>query len=111
MLSEQPVPKKPKVATDSGTKSSQSGPSVVISEALANFFGVGGREMLQSEVLQRIWEYIKVNRLEVGSVPYSCPSIKKNYNHYYFLFVIAYTGHISAVSICMFTDFIRLIYV
>lgn len=77
MLSEQPVPKKPKVATDSGTKSSQSGPSVVISEALANFFGVGGREMLQSEVLQRIWEYIKVNRLEVGSVPYSCPSIKK----------------------------------
>nr|XP_011462043.1 PREDICTED: upstream activation factor subunit UAF30-like [Fragaria vesca subsp. vesca] len=64
VLSEQPVPKKPKVATDSGTKSSQSGPSVVISEALANFFGVGGREMLQSEVLQRIWEYIKVNRLE-----------------------------------------------
>ncbi|KAM5584326.1 hypothetical protein ABKV19_003945 [Rosa sericea] len=62
--SKQPVPKKPKVVADSGTKSSQSGPSVIISEALANFFGVGGREMLQSEVLQRIWEYIKVNRLE-----------------------------------------------
>lgn len=62
--SKQPVPKKSKVAAESGTKSSQSGPAVVISEALANFFGVGGREMLQSEVLQRIWEYIKINRLE-----------------------------------------------
>lgn len=41
-------------------------PSVIISEALANFFGVDGREMLQSEVLRRIWEYIKVNHLEVG---------------------------------------------
>lgn len=39
-------------------------PSVIISEALASFFGVDGREMLQSEVLRRIWEYIKVNHLE-----------------------------------------------
>ena len=82
MLSEQPVPKKPKVAADSGTKSSVSGPSVVISEALANFFGVGVREMLQTEVLQRIWEYIKVNRLEVGSVPCFAPKIKQKYSHF-----------------------------
>ena len=40
-------------------------PSVVISEALASFFGVDGREMLQSEVLRRIWEYIRANHLEV----------------------------------------------
>ncbi|XP_050368414.1 uncharacterized protein LOC126786600 [Argentina anserina] len=62
--SKQPVPKKAKVAADSGTKSSLSGPPLIISEALAKFFGVGMREMLQTEVLQRIWEYIKVNRLE-----------------------------------------------
>ncbi|KAI4307934.1 hypothetical protein L6164_031058 [Bauhinia variegata] len=74
----EPVPKKQKVDTESGTKSTEPAatatptpapapapaPSVVISEALANFFGISGREMLQSEVLGRIWEYIKVNRLE-----------------------------------------------
>ncbi|CAL9017916.1 unnamed protein product [Prunus brigantina] len=65
--SKQSVPKKPKVpkvAVESGTKSTEPGPSLIISEALANFFGVGVREMLQSEVLMRIWEYIKVNHLE-----------------------------------------------
>lgn len=69
MLSEQSVPKKPKVpkvAVESETKSTKPGPSLMISEALANFFGVGVREMLQSEVLMRIWEYIKVNHLEVS---------------------------------------------
>ncbi|XP_026662132.2 formin-like protein 18 isoform X2 [Phoenix dactylifera] len=38
---------------------------VVISDALANFFGTGEREMLQSEALRRIWDYIKNNRLEM----------------------------------------------
>lgn len=56
--------KKLKVDAGAGTKSSESGPYVVISEALANFFGTSGREMLQSEVLRRVWEYIKVNHLE-----------------------------------------------
>ncbi|KAK9268509.1 hypothetical protein L1049_000262 [Liquidambar formosana] len=56
--------KKPKVEVESGTKSTESGPSVLISEALANFFGTDGREMLQSEVIRRVWEYIKVNHLE-----------------------------------------------
>ena len=51
-----------------GTKSSESGPYVVISEALANFFGISEREMLQSEVLRRVWEYIEVNHLEVSFV-------------------------------------------
>lgn len=67
MLSEQSVTKKRKVDVESGTKSTESPPSVIISEALANFLGVGEREMLQSEVLKNIWEYIKVNHLEVGN--------------------------------------------
>lgn len=67
MLSEQSVPKKRKLDVESGTKSTESAPSVIISEALANFLGVGEREMLQSEVLRSIWEYIKVNHLEVGN--------------------------------------------
>lgn len=58
--------KKLKVDAGAGTKSSESGPYVVISEALANFFGTSGREMLQSEVLRRVWEYINVNHLEVS---------------------------------------------
>ncbi|KAK4398864.1 protein TRI1 [Sesamum angolense] len=37
---------------------------VIISDALAKFFGTGVREMLQSEALGRVWEYIKVNQLE-----------------------------------------------
>ncbi|RDY04148.1 spp27, partial [Mucuna pruriens] len=64
----QPVPKKQKVDVESGTKSAEPTPSVIISDALANFFGITGREMLQSEVLRRIWEYIKVNQLEFWAV-------------------------------------------
>lgn len=67
MLSEQSVSKKRKVDEESGTKSTEPGPSVIISEALASFLGVSDREMLQSEVLRNIWEYIKVNHLEVGN--------------------------------------------
>ncbi|XP_027340941.1 uncharacterized protein LOC113854239 isoform X1 [Abrus precatorius] len=63
-FSEQSVAKKQKVDVESGTKTAEPTPSVIISDALANFFGVTGREMLQSEVLRRIWEYIKVNQLE-----------------------------------------------
>ncbi|KAG1327298.1 formin-G [Cocos nucifera] len=37
---------------------------VVVSDALANFFGTGEREMLQSEALRRVWDYIKNNQLE-----------------------------------------------
>lgn len=58
--------KKPKVEVESVTHSAESGPIVVISEALAIFFGTGEREMLKSEVLRRVWEYIKYNQLEVG---------------------------------------------
>lgn len=44
---------------------------MIISEALAKFFGTGEKEMLQSEALGRVWEYIKANQLEVsGPWPY-----------------------------------------
>ncbi|XP_057486400.1 uncharacterized protein LOC130772527 [Actinidia eriantha] len=56
--------KKAKVEEESGTRSAESDPIVIISEALTEFFGSGGREMLHSEVLRRVWEYIKVNQLE-----------------------------------------------
>nr|POF02676.1 upstream activation factor subunit spp27 [Quercus suber] len=58
--------KRLKVDVESTTESVQRGSSpVVISEALAKFLGTGGREMPQSEAMTRVWEYIKVNRLEV----------------------------------------------
>ena len=42
-------------------------PIVIISEELASFFGTDEREMSQAEALRQIWEYIKVNQLEVGN--------------------------------------------
>lgn len=49
------------VSNDNGSS------SVVISEALSKFLGTGEKEMIRSEALRRVWEYIKVNHLEVGS--------------------------------------------
>ncbi|XP_077221787.1 SWIB complex BAF60b domain-containing protein [Tasmannia lanceolata] len=37
---------------------------VIISDALAKFFGTGEREMLPSEAVKRVWDYVKVNQLE-----------------------------------------------
>lgn len=74
MLSEQSGSKKAKVEVESAMRSSDPSPSVIISEALANFLGVGEREMLQSEVLRRIWEYIKLSNLEVDD-HYPCGSV------------------------------------
>ena len=42
-------------------------PIVTISEELASFFGTDEREISQAEALRQIWEYIKVNQLEVGN--------------------------------------------
>lgn len=39
---------------------------IIISEALAKFFGTSEKEMPQSEVYKRIEEYIKAEGLEVG---------------------------------------------
>lgn len=58
--------KKPKVdVAESGSASDDPVPIVIISEALASFFGTDEREMSQAEVLRQMWEYIKVNQLEV----------------------------------------------
>ncbi|KAM7504244.1 hypothetical protein LguiB_003148 [Lonicera macranthoides] len=56
--------KKLKVDAESGSRSDEAVPIVVLSESLANFFGTGEREMSQAEVIRRVWEYVKVNQLE-----------------------------------------------
>lgn len=38
---------------------------MILSDELAKFFGTGEKEMLQSEALGRVWEYVKANQLEV----------------------------------------------
>ncbi|KAM7252114.1 hypothetical protein ACFE04_023997 [Oxalis oulophora] len=55
--------KKQKIDLESVPITNES-PSIIISEALANFCGISEREILQSEVLRRIWEYINLNNLE-----------------------------------------------
>ncbi|XP_016492438.1 uncharacterized protein LOC107811957 [Nicotiana tabacum] len=57
-------PKRVKTEVESGSKSEEAAPVVIISEALANFLGTSEREMTQAEVLRQVWEYIKVNHLE-----------------------------------------------
>ncbi|XP_010928869.1 uncharacterized protein [Elaeis guineensis] len=37
---------------------------VIISDTLANFFGTENKEMLETEALRRVWDYIKANQLE-----------------------------------------------
>lgn len=57
--------KRPKTEEESGSKAEDPVPIVKISEALSSFFGTDEREMSQAEVLRQMWEYIKVNKLEV----------------------------------------------
>ncbi|XP_010538758.1 PREDICTED: uncharacterized protein LOC104812994 [Tarenaya hassleriana] len=38
--------------------------TVVLSEPIAKFFGTGETEMVETEVVQRVWDYIKLNHLE-----------------------------------------------
>ncbi|KAK4341885.1 hypothetical protein RND71_037701 [Anisodus tanguticus] len=59
-------PKRVKTEEESGSKSEEAVPVMIISEALANFLGTSEREMSQAEVLRQVWEYIKVNQLEVA---------------------------------------------
>ncbi|KAI5672910.1 hypothetical protein M9H77_13274 [Catharanthus roseus] len=57
--------KRLKVETDSTSATSVVVPSpMIISDALAKFFGTSEKEMLQTEATNRVWEYIKVNNLE-----------------------------------------------
>lgn len=57
--------KRMKVAAEPTTETREPVSStVVISEPLAKFLGTGEREMVDTEVLRRVWEYVKVNHLE-----------------------------------------------
>ncbi|KAL7143114.1 hypothetical protein ABFS83_08G169100 [Erythranthe nasuta] len=56
--------KKLKADAESGSKSEEPVPIVVISEELASFLEADEREMSQAEVLRQMWEYIKVHQLE-----------------------------------------------
>ena len=40
--------------------------AVAFSEPLAKFFGTGETEMTEEEIIRRVWEYIKLNHLEVS---------------------------------------------
>ncbi|MQM17898.1 hypothetical protein Taro_050878, partial [Colocasia esculenta] len=61
-----PVKKKLKATkVTSATETDNSQTHVLISDELAKFFGSGQREMLQSEALKRVWEYIEMYQLKV----------------------------------------------
>ncbi|KAF3676791.1 putative ER membrane protein complex subunit 3-like [Capsicum annuum] len=68
--------KRLKVEADTvAAKVEQPGSSTItISDELAKFFGSEEKEMLQTEVIKRIWEYIKLNQLEdpVNSMSIVC---------------------------------------
>ncbi|KAL3644072.1 hypothetical protein CASFOL_012004 [Castilleja foliolosa] len=56
--------KKPEVGVETVSQSVDPVPIVIISDALAGFFGTEEREMSQAEVLRQMWEYIKIHQLE-----------------------------------------------
>jgi chromatin remodeling complex protein RSC6 len=39
---------------------------IILSDALASFFGTGEKEMPSSEAVKRVWDHIKSNNLEVS---------------------------------------------
>jgi hypothetical protein len=41
---------------------------LMVSDALATFFGTGEREMVHSEAVKRVWDHIKSNDLEVWMI-------------------------------------------
>nr|GFA04253.1 hypothetical protein [Tanacetum cinerariifolium] len=57
--------KKSKVKTDPEERADNIPSHVILSDALANCLGTEEREMSHSEALRLVWEYIKVNNLEV----------------------------------------------
>nr|DAD23568.1 TPA_asm: hypothetical protein HUJ06_025031 [Nelumbo nucifera] len=64
--------KRVKLEAESTIESTEAAPPLlIISDALAMFFGTEEREMLQSEALKRVWDYIKLNHLEVGGQEYN----------------------------------------
>lgn len=71
LFTEQPGEvKRLKVETEAAPASSEVLPSLItISDALAKFLDTSEKNMLQSEALKGVWEYIKANNLEVFCLP------------------------------------------
>lgn len=68
VITEESQAKRLKVDVESATERADPASSaVIISEALARFLGTREKEMEESEPIRLVWEYIKVNHLEVGS--------------------------------------------
>lgn len=60
---------KAEVETKTETETTEpvsSSSTVALSEPLARFFGTGETEMKDEVIIRRVWEYIKLNNLEVG---------------------------------------------
>ncbi|XP_020691551.1 uncharacterized protein LOC110106126 isoform X1 [Dendrobium catenatum] len=53
---------------------------LVISDGLAEFLGTGEREILQSEALKRVWDYIEANHLEV-IMPFVCTILIRDHRN------------------------------
>lgn len=83
LFTEQPGEvKRLKVETEAAPASSEGLPSLItISDALANFLDTSEKNMLQSEALKGVWEYIKANNLEVFCLPLSFLSFL-DWKHY-----------------------------
>ncbi|XP_010539556.1 PREDICTED: uncharacterized protein LOC104813595 [Tarenaya hassleriana] len=63
--------KRVKVDVESKTEETTEAVSstIVLSESLAKFFATGETEMVETEVMKRVWEHIKLNHLEDPSNP------------------------------------------
>ena len=55
-----------KTETETKEPVSSTSSTVSLSEPLAKFFGTGETEMTEEEIIRRVWEYIKLNHLEVS---------------------------------------------
>lgn len=65
-FAEEPSKKKQKATEAASATETDAGQTLVmVSDELAKFFGSGEREMLQSEALKRVWDYIDTYQLKV----------------------------------------------
>lgn len=55
-----------KAETENTEPVSSTSSTVALSEPLAKFFGTVETEMTEEEIIRRVWEYIKLNNLEVS---------------------------------------------
>ena len=58
--------KRAKAEVETKSENETTEPVRSLSEPLAKFFGTGETEIIEEEIIRRVWEYIKLNNLEVG---------------------------------------------